>query len=315
MADDWSKKLNSGVEKLTGVLFNDRLLFWAAIAVAFTVTALQEIPEKFRGGHAIGVVVAAVAYAYVGAWIFNWVIVRRPRAKQLREIYRLVWPALSFVAMDGDFLVRDLIFIADPDLRVKPADANIRELTEKINANAPPPHTMGNKAVDLIRQRIENRNAQLASVSSLLSLVEHEVLLRLAEVNACGLIAYPLVNYWEHLGLEPAMARHYQTGSYIEEPIPLTVLVGNRVAEYYAATENLRRCMETLRLRPGPVGPGIDYTAVLRGSWNATQQRAGQARQREAAETAKAFQVADQPEVVYEPEVEDAPPQPSSTDG
>jgi hypothetical protein len=122
--------------RLRATLLNDILLFWVAIVVAVTVTLLQEVPQKFPGGHAIGVAVAAVAYAYTGAWIFNWVIVTRPREKQLRDIYPLVWSALSFAAMDGEYLVRDLVFIADPKLRVEPANANIGQLCQKINANA-----------------------------------------------------------------------------------------------------------------------------------------------------------------------------------
>jgi hypothetical protein len=134
-------------------LLNDKFLVAVAAAVAGTVTALEDVPEIVPWGHPLGTALSWVAYAYVGAWIFNWVIITRPRDEHLRAIYRVAWPALSRVAKDGWYLVRDIAYMADPESTTQPEDADIRAILNRINANAPPPHTLGNKPVDLIRKR------------------------------------------------------------------------------------------------------------------------------------------------------------------
>src|SRR6476646_10658134 len=164
-------------------------LFAIALAVAFTVTALQEIPERWWLGHPIGVFVSALAYAYAGAWIFHWVIVARPRRKQLRNIYAIIWPALSLTARDGSALVRDLIYMADPDLIPEPEDADIGEIANKILVG-PLPHLCSNHAVPLINTHLELSSTRMGTVASLLALVEHDLMLAIAKVNASGLVMY-----------------------------------------------------------------------------------------------------------------------------
>lgn len=249
-------------------LLNDKLLLAIAAIAAGIVTLLEDTPAIFWLGHQLGTAVSWVAYAYIGSWIFNWVIVSRPRSAHLRAIYQVAWPALSRVSKDGYYLVRDLAYMADPEAETLPEDADIREIVNKINANAPPPHTLGNRPIDLIRKRIEDRNTALGSVSGLLNFAEPDLLVLLAKVNACALVVYPPDNPFEHLGNEPAVAWNFEKKEWV--PIPLANQVGNRVQEYFAATEELRKFLEGNRFRPGPLGPGVDYTFILKGSWQAS---------------------------------------------
>jgi hypothetical protein len=68
-----------------------KLLLWPALLLAFTVTALSDVDEQFFGGHEIGIFVSQLAFAYIGAYFFNWLIVERPRERSLRGHYDAAW--------------------------------------------------------------------------------------------------------------------------------------------------------------------------------------------------------------------------------
>jgi len=48
---------------------------------AGAVTALSDIDEVVPWGHELGIGVSQLAFAFVGAYIFNWLIVERPRRR------------------------------------------------------------------------------------------------------------------------------------------------------------------------------------------------------------------------------------------
>jgi hypothetical protein len=47
-------------------------------AVAFGVELAQYVPEYFPGGHALGEIVRNLAYALIGAVVFQWLVVELP---------------------------------------------------------------------------------------------------------------------------------------------------------------------------------------------------------------------------------------------
>ena len=75
----------------------EALLIPAGIG-AVAVTALSDIPEVVPWGHELGVGVSSLALAYVGGYIFNWLIVERPRARALRGFYLAANASLSSIA-------------------------------------------------------------------------------------------------------------------------------------------------------------------------------------------------------------------------
>ena len=57
------------------------------VAVVLVVEFGQYWPETVRGGHAVGEVVRNLAYALIGALIFNWIIVELPERRRRRAAY------------------------------------------------------------------------------------------------------------------------------------------------------------------------------------------------------------------------------------
>ncbi len=54
---------------------------------AGTATALTNVPEVLPFGQELGLGVMGVGYSYIAAYIFNWLIVERPKAQALKDHY------------------------------------------------------------------------------------------------------------------------------------------------------------------------------------------------------------------------------------
>ncbi len=82
----------------------EALLIPAGIG-AGAVTVLSDIDELVPWGHELGIGVSQLAFAYVGAYIFNWLVVERPRAAALRGYYAAAWNNLMFLVRQPVVLV------------------------------------------------------------------------------------------------------------------------------------------------------------------------------------------------------------------
>jgi hypothetical protein len=240
------------LKRLGGILLHDRWLFGFASVVAIAVTALQRIPEVFAGGYEVGVFVAALAFAYVGAWIFNWVIIERPRTAQLRDIYRVSWPALSLAAWDGYYLIKELAWMAKVDELKEPAEYDVQQLCSRIPWGV---YIDGVDWRDSLNNHLDIRNARQQAIAPFLAHAEHHLLTILAELNATDYVILHPIGDWSDNG-EPIMV-------YSQNAPPRQSTLGDlgnhskHVREYFASTEKLRRCLENLKHAPGPVGPGL----------------------------------------------------------
>lgn len=74
-------------------------------AVALTFEVGQYWTEMFPGAHAFGEFVRNVAYALIGAVVFNWVIVEIPERRRRRSAYELNWLGLDLLVKLGPTLV------------------------------------------------------------------------------------------------------------------------------------------------------------------------------------------------------------------
>jgi hypothetical protein len=234
--------------RVSDALLSDKLWLALATTTAVVITALGDVPEKVPFGHELGIFVSAFAYAYVGAWIFNWVIVTRPRSAQLRDIYRVTWRALSVAAWDGYYLVRDLQYLADADPRVEPADEDIQALCRRITYGR---SQSGENPVAYINGRLELRNTLFGAASPLLAYAEHDVLVAIAQVNNSSLIIAPMPDHSENG--EPAMV-HRSDGP----PYAMTLAnEANGIEEYFLRTELLRLGLKSLKYAPGLLIRGV----------------------------------------------------------
>src|SRR4051794_22912091 len=86
----------------------DQLLLAVAGIAALAVTVLSDIDEVVPWGHELGIGVSQLCFAYVGAYIFNWLIVERPRARALRGYYAAARDLLVDFASMPSIVVSDL---------------------------------------------------------------------------------------------------------------------------------------------------------------------------------------------------------------
>lgn len=233
-------------------MLNDRTLLATASITAIAVTCLQRIHEIIPFGYEVGVFVAAVAFAYVGAWVFNWVIIERPRARRLGDIYRIAWPALSIAAWSGHNLIMELAWMANADAVRDPCEYDVQELCNQIPYGY---YILGTEPIELINSLMDIRNSRLQAVSSFLAGADHELLVALAEVNATDwVILLPMQDFSVDGGPSWVLSvddppRHLTFGDIAYQ--------SRNIAKYFEATERLRQCLDHLKYAPGPVGPGV----------------------------------------------------------
>ena len=70
-------------------------------AVALTIEVCQQWPEFFFPGHAIGEFVRNLAYALIGAVLFNWILIEIPAQRRRRSAYLRNLQALKFLVQAG----------------------------------------------------------------------------------------------------------------------------------------------------------------------------------------------------------------------
>jgi hypothetical protein len=56
-----------------------RVMLVSSALVAGSISVLLDVPERVPFGHEAGFALSSLVFAYLGAWILNWVIVERPR--------------------------------------------------------------------------------------------------------------------------------------------------------------------------------------------------------------------------------------------
>ena len=90
---------------------------YVALILAITITTLSDIEEAFCfgescAGHELGTFFSELAFAFVGAYIFNWLIVERPKAKALKGYYAAAKDNLRGMALLPSDMVRQFCFLA-----------------------------------------------------------------------------------------------------------------------------------------------------------------------------------------------------------
>ncbi|MDQ0077912.1 hypothetical protein [Arthrobacter oryzae] len=73
--------------------------------IALTIEVCQQWPEFFFPGHAIGEVVRNLAYALIGAVLFNWILIEIPAQRRRRLAYVRHRLALQFLVQSGPLML------------------------------------------------------------------------------------------------------------------------------------------------------------------------------------------------------------------
>ncbi|MDO5878089.1 MULTISPECIES: hypothetical protein [Paenarthrobacter] len=107
---------------------------WTIIAlgvIAFTIEVCQQWPEFFFPGHAIGEVVRNLAYALIGAVLFNWILIEIPAQRRRRIAYPRHRLAFQLLVQSGAHMLayyRGAAHLLDAETRT--LDAWNRETIE-----------------------------------------------------------------------------------------------------------------------------------------------------------------------------------------
>ncbi len=83
------------------------------------ITALSDIEESiglwgFYPGHEVGTFLSELAFAFLGAYIFNWIIVEVPKERALRGYYKAAWNSLDDLARTPAHMVAHVLALTGP---------------------------------------------------------------------------------------------------------------------------------------------------------------------------------------------------------
>ena len=162
------------------------VLLVVCVIVALAVSLLSDIPEVIPPGREIGIVLSQIAFAYIGAFIFDLVINELPRREKFRKVYAATWDDLSQIANNGDALLVDLQFIADvkTDERwpLNRSEQHIKDVCTKIEFGDILEAQQVNVA-KLARQRADVHELHYKRIAPYVLAYESDVVAALGEIN------------------------------------------------------------------------------------------------------------------------------------
>ncbi len=85
----------------------EAILIPTALATG-TATVLTNVPEVFSLGQELGLGVMGVGYSYIAAYVFNWLVVTRPRGQALRDYYDATWADLTELTVTSSHIISRL---------------------------------------------------------------------------------------------------------------------------------------------------------------------------------------------------------------
>jgi hypothetical protein len=97
-----------------------------------TATALSNVPEIVPFGQELGLGVMGVGYSYIAAYIFNWLVVERPKAKAFRGHYEAAWSELSELMGTPPYMIKAVYQLAGCD-ELKTSVESVEELQDVLS--------------------------------------------------------------------------------------------------------------------------------------------------------------------------------------
>lgn len=173
-------------------------------AFALATSLLMNVQEVFPLGQEIGYFLSALAFAYLGAWIFHWVIVEIPQQYQYDSIYSSAHESLAGLARGGDEIVTQLEPLAFGWTEGRPEDvsemdrffARVQLGNQRNRYNSEPM----NPAI-VVRWRIGLHQEALKQLSPFFHLLHPEVATVLMEMST-----RPWYDVVESIPMEPEVS-------------------------------------------------------------------------------------------------------------
>ncbi|SES67225.1 hypothetical protein SAMN04488546_0056 [Geodermatophilus poikilotrophus] len=151
---------------------------------ALTVTTLSDIDEVVPWGQELGIGVSELAFAYVGAYIFNWLIVERPRAKALQGYYVAAGTELEELVYSPVQIVQHLFLICNPaiDAPTSTSADNLERLLSSVNWAEM--DKQGMHPEKFLGYIVESYKSAYQSLAPILNNFEPPVSVAIAQLNA-----------------------------------------------------------------------------------------------------------------------------------
>lgn len=176
-----------------------RVWLTASFGIAVFVTALSDIPEVVPGGHIAGIVLSQLAFSYVGAYVFNKVVVELPRADALRGYYIAAEPNLSrMMAMPPTLLQAFIFGDYDHPLAETATESEIRASIDRSFA-----HTPNRRVIDALVDSVRFFDQYYSGLLPLFSLFEPNVSRAIASLQSA-----PVFRSIKNLQDRPDLTRH-----------------------------------------------------------------------------------------------------------
>ncbi|MCZ2857423.1 hypothetical protein [Blastococcus sp. VKM Ac-2987] len=241
----------------------EALLVAAGIGVG-VVSAFSDVGEVVPWGHEVGIAAGGLGFSYLAAYIFNWLVVVRPRAAALRSFYEATWFSLCNIAMNAPKMVDDLEFLAD-QLHSKPVTVDyLRDVCSRIGFGdlLTPPQV---NVRQVIQDRLKWHSDEYRKIEPILHAYEPAVSAALAEVNGATIFFV-----MDDLPYEPGGVQVREPGGTKESNLSGYVLA---IADYWVASDRLRKALDASRYTPGKVAGGAEMLLLQKLNWNSLHGR------------------------------------------
>jgi len=189
-----------------------------------TATALTNVPEVVSFGQELGLGVMGIGYSHTAAYIFNWLVVERPRAMALRGYYLASWVHLVELANVPVKMI-DLVYGLGPLDRVaRHADDATDQLSLKAQLAATDYEELAKKDLEhprFIARILQDQQEAYEKLAPIINIFEPRVAVAITALHGHG-IHRRLDQLLRHPGMlrsEPkqqhfaqALANFYQAG-------------------------------------------------------------------------------------------------------
>jgi hypothetical protein len=170
------------------------LFLLSAVVYCFAQrVVLINVHEVIPYGARVGTVIYDFSMAYIGAYVFYFLVVRLPLYRDRLNVHRAIQPLASRIVGEAWFLMEDLNIAAGVWVQRPASWANVKEVCNKIGpgSSANPPFITTptpDKVIDLIEYRVNNAKELHRELLSFSTYLSTELVNLVVELNDSSLI-------------------------------------------------------------------------------------------------------------------------------
>ncbi len=180
-----------------------------------TATALTNVPECVPFGQELGLGVMGVGYSYIAAYIFNWLVVERPKAKALKGYYAAAKDNLRGMALLPSDMVRQFCFLArTEDQGFDGADQDTLE--EILGSIDWPTESQKSDLATVFKRLLRRHEKRYEALVPLLNQFDPAVSVAITSMHAEGITSYLEILAVRPLDLDNAAMQRFVAESLVD---------------------------------------------------------------------------------------------------